>query len=154
MKDLVSPPDYRNDTVLPLPMEVDAQAWAVDAACSGNPGPMEYRGIDLATGVEVFHFGPVHGTNNIGEFLAIVHALALMEKQGIRKTIYSDSRNAILWVQKRQCKTKLDRTPQTAQLYNVIARAEMWLKTHSFRVPIEKWETKRGEVPADFGRKG
>ena len=155
MKDLVSPPDYRNDTVLPLPMEVDAQAWAVDAACSGNPGPMEYRGIDLATGAEVFHFGPVHGTNNIGEFLAIVHALALMEKQGIRKTIYSDSRNAILWVQKRQCKTKLDRTPQTAQLYNVIARAEMWLKTHSFRVPIEKWETKRGgEVPADFGRKG
>lgn len=155
MKDLVSPPDYRNDTVLPLPMEVDAQAWAVDAACSGNPGPMEYRGIDLATGAEVFHFGPVHGTNNIGEFLAIVHALALMEKQGIRKTIYSDSRNAILWVQKRQCKTKLDRTPQTAQLYNVIARAEMWLKTHSFRVPIEKWETKQwGEVPADFGRKG
>lgn len=155
MKDLVSPPDYRNDTVLPLPMEVDAQAWAVDAACSGNPGPMEYRGIDLATGAEVFHFGPVHGTNNIGEFLAIVHALALMEKQGIRKTIYSDSRNAILWVQKRQCKTKLDRTPQTAQLYNVIARAEMWLKTHSFRVPIEKWETKLwGEVPADFGRKG
>lgn len=155
MKDLVSPPDYRNDTVLPLPMEVDAQAWAVDAACSGNPGPMEYRGIDLATGAEVFHFGPVHGTNNIGEFLAIVHALALMEKQGIRKTIYSDSRNAILWVQKRQCKTKLDRTPQTAQLYNVIARAEMWLKTHSFRAPIEKWETKRwGEVPADFGRKG
>ena len=49
-----------------------ASAWAVDAACSGNPGPMEYRGIDLATGAEIFHFGPVHGTNNIGEFLAIV----------------------------------------------------------------------------------
>ena len=111
MKDLVSPPDYRNDTVLPLPMEVDAQAWAVDAACSGNPGPMEYRGIDLATGAEVFHFGPVHGTNNIGEFLAIVHALALMEKQGIRKTIYSDSRNAILWVQKRRSSTALRRPP-------------------------------------------
>lgn len=156
MKDkLVAPPDYRNDTVLPLPMEVDAQAWAVDAACSGNPGPMEYRGIDLATGAEVFHFGPVYGTNNIGEFLAIVHALALMEKQGIRKTIYSDSHNAILWVSKKQCKTKLERTPKTAQLYNVISRAELWLKTHSFRVPIEKWETKKwGEVPADFGRKG
>lgn len=135
-------------------MEVSADAWAVDAACSGNPGPMEYRGIDLATGAVVFHFGPVHGTNNIGEFLAIVHALALMEQKGLRKTIYSDSRNAILWVKKMQCKTKLELTPQTVQLHNVIRRAENWLRTHSFRVPIVKWETKQwGEVPADFGRK-
>ena len=108
--ELTNPPSYRNDTVLPLPMEVTADAWAVDAACSGNPGPMEYRGIDLATGAVVFHYGPVHGTNNIGEFLAIVHALALMEQKGIRKTIYSDSHNAILWVSKKQCKTKLDVT--------------------------------------------
>lgn len=154
MSELIAPPDYRHDTVLPLPMEVSADAWAVDAACSGNPGPMEYRGIDLATGAVVFHFGPVHGTNNIGEFLAIVHALALMEQKGLRKTIYSDSRNAILWVKKMQCKTKLELTPQTAQLHNVIRRAENWLRTHSFRVPIVKWETKQwGEVPADFGRK-
>ena len=92
--DCVNPPSYRNDTVLPLPMEVTANAIAVDAACSGNPGKMEYRGIDLATGAQVFHFGPVYGTNNIGEFLAIVHALALMEKTGVKKTIYSDSYNA------------------------------------------------------------
>lgn len=77
-----NPPDYRNDTVLPLPLEVTADAWAVDAACSGNPGPMEYQAIDLATGARVFHFGPMKGTNNIGEFLAIVHALALMQQQG------------------------------------------------------------------------
>ena len=109
-----NPPDYRNDTVLPLPMEVRADAWAVDAACSGNPGPMEYQAIDLQTGYQVFHFGPVHGTNNIGEFLAIVHALALCWQQGLHnKTIYSDSYNAILWVTKRKCKTKLERTPQT-----------------------------------------
>lgn len=89
---VVNPPSWRHDTILPLPMEVKSNAWAVDAACSGNPGPMEYRCIDLATGAQVFHFGPVQGTNNIGEFLAIVHALALMDKQGIRdKVIYSDS---------------------------------------------------------------
>ena len=93
---LINPPDYRNDTVLPLPLEVRADAWAVDAACSGNPGPMEYRGIDLATGETVFHFGPMHGTNNIGEFLAIVHALALMQQRGLKKAIYSDSYNAML----------------------------------------------------------
>ena len=72
----VNPPSWRNDTVLPLPNEVIANAWAVDAACSGNPGPMEYQCIDLQTGAQVFHYGPIHGTNNIGEFLAIVHARA------------------------------------------------------------------------------
>lgn len=151
----LNPPDYRHDTILPLPQEVSAQAWAVDAACSGNPGPMEYRCVDLATGAEVFHFGPVHGTNNIGEFLAIVHALALMERDGIKgKIIYSDSRNAMLWVKKKQCKTKLARTPRTEQLYQIIARAENWLRTHQINTPILKWETQKwGEVPADFGRK-
>ena len=150
-----SPAGIRHDTVLPLPFEVTADAWAVDAACSGNPGPMEYQAIDLATGNQVFHFGPVKGTNNIGEFLAIVHALALCWQRGLhQKTIYSDSYNAILWVRKRQCKTKLERTPQTEQLYQIIARAENWLRTHDYRNPIIKWETSRwGEVPADFGRK-
>ena len=150
-----NPPDWRHDTVLPLPNEVIANAWAVDAACSGNPGPMEYQCIDLQTGAQVFHFGPMHGTNNIGEFLAIVHALALMDKQGIKdKTIYSDSRNAIIWVQKGKCKTTLKRTPETTQLYQIIARAEYWLRTHPITTPILKWETQKwGEVPGDFGRK-
>ena len=130
-------------------------AWAVDAACSGNPGPMEYQCIDLQTGAQVFHFGPVQGTNNIGEFLAIVHALALMEKQGIKdKVIYSDSYNAILWVKKKKCKTTLTRNSATEQLYQIIARAEQWLMTHNVTTPIIKWETKQwGEIPADFGRK-
>ena len=64
---------------------VCTDAWAVDAACSGNPGPMEYQAIDLQTGARVFHFGPMKGTNNIGEFLAIVHALALMQQQGFAR---------------------------------------------------------------------
>lgn len=151
---LTNPPDYRHDTVLPLPAEVRADAWAVDAACSGNPGIMEYQAIDLATGARVFHFGPIFGTNNIGEFLAIVHALALMERQGIQKVIYSDSYNAITWVNKKKCKTTLERSPRTEQLYQIIARAENWLRTHGVHTPIIKWETQQwGEIPADFGRK-
>lgn len=151
-----NPPSWRNDTVLPLPMEVSADAWAVDAACSGNPGPMEYQCIDLATGERVFHFGPMYGTNNIGEFLAIVHALALMEQKGIRKRIiYSDSYNAMLWVSKKKCGTKLRLSPDSAQLCNIINRAERWLANHQYRVQIVKWDTKKwGEIPADFGRKG
>lgn len=152
--ELINPPSYRSDTVLPLPVDVSADAWAVDAACSGNPGRMEYRGVDLATGAQVFHYGPVFGTNNIGEFLAIVHALAMMEQKGFRKTIYSDSFTAITWVRKMQCKTKLELNPQTVALHDVIRRAEAWLKTHQFRVPIVQWDTRKwGDIPADFGRK-
>lgn len=150
-----NPPSHRNDTVLPLPPEVVANAIAVDAACSGNPGPMEYRGIDLRTGQQVFHFGPLHGTNNIGEFLAIVHALAMLKQQGREDvTIYSDSRNALTWLKKKTCKTKLERNAKTEYLHQVIARAENWLRTHTYQNPILKWETDRwGEIPADFGRK-
>lgn len=134
--------------------KVDFNAIAVDAACSGNPGPMEYRGIYLGNCQELFHFGPVHGTNNIGEFLAIVHALALIEKNKWQMAVYSDSYNAILWVKNRKCKTKLERTPQTEGLYQLIARAEAWLFSHPQHARVMKWETSQwGEVPADFGRK-
>ena len=149
-----NPPTDRTDTVLPLPLDVQAEAVAVDAACSGNPGPMEYRGVYLRTGQVIFHFGPMHGTNNIGEFLAIVHALALMKQKGVNMPIYSDSRNAISWVRQKKCKTKLERTPRTEELYQLIERAEKWLKENNYTTPILKWETSRwGEVPADFGRK-
>jgi ribonuclease HI len=116
---------------------------------------MEYRGIDLRTGQQVFHFGPLHGTNNIGEFLAIVHALAMLKQQGREDvTIYSDSRNALTWLKKKTCKTKLERNAKTEYLHQVIARAENWLRTHTYQNPILKWETDRwGEIPADFGRK-
>lgn len=151
---LSNPPAWRNDTVLPLPLEVQAEALAVDAACSGNPGPMEYRGVYLRTGQEVFHFGPVYGTNNIGEFLAIVHALALLKQRNLSMTVYTDSRNAMLWVKKKACKTKLIRDERTEELFQLIERAEQWLRTNTYKSPLLKWETARwGEVPADFGRK-
>lgn len=141
-------------TLETLPPVVERYALAVDAACSGNPGPMEYRGVYLGDGKEIFHFGPVHGTNNIGEFLAIVHALAMLDKQGLKMTIYSDSRTAISWVRKKCCKTLLERTEETEQLFQLIERAESWLKAHRVTIPIVKWETEQwGEIPADFGRK-
>lgn len=137
-----------------LPENFDANCLAVDAACSGNPGPMEYRGVYLLTGQEIFHYGPVYGTNNIGEFLAIVHGLALLKKQGLNMTIYSDSRNALNWVKQKKCKTKLERTERTEQLFQMIERAEKWLRENTYTMPVLKWETEQwGEVPADFGRK-
>lgn len=138
-----------------LPAEVIRQAIAVDAACSGNPGAMEYRGVYLADGKEIFHYGPVHGTNNIGEFLALVHGLALLKQKDLdTMPIYSDSVNAQLWVRKHQCKTTLVRNNETEKLYQMIERAEAWLRNNTYKNPIIKWQTdKWGEIPADFGRK-
>ena len=139
---------------LVLPAAAINESIAVDAACSGNPGPMEYRGVDLRTGQQIFHFGPVSGTNNIGEFLAIVHALALLKKSNSNMTIYSDSISGMAWVRNRKAKTTLPMTPENARLYDIIHRAENWLRTNSYSNKIIKWNTdKWGEIPADFGRK-
>lgn len=136
------------------PRCVIENSLAVDAACSGNPGAMEYRGVHIASRQEIFHFGPMKGTNNIGEFLALVHGLALIKQKGFDMPVYSDSVNAIKWVQQKKCKTKLPHTAETAELFRIIARAEKWLRENSFSTPILKWETKKwGEIPADFGRK-
>lgn len=137
-----------------LPANIIKQSLAVDAACSGNPGAMEYRGVYIESGQEIFRFGPMKGTNNIGEFLAIVHGLAMLKKQNLAMPIYSDSVNAISWVKQKKCKTKLPRTPETEELFQIIERAENWLKNNQYTTRIIKWETKDwGEIPADFGRK-
>ena len=133
----------------------ELNAIAVDAACSGNPGKMEYRGVYVATGTEIFK-SPVFegGTNNIGEFLAIVHCLAWQQKKRTNLPIYSDSVNGQKWVSQGLCRTKLVQNEKNRYLFEVIARAEKWLHDNTFRVPIRKWRTEIwGEIPADFGRK-
>lgn len=132
----------------------ELDAIAVDAACSGNPGVMEYQGVYVASRTQLFHYKSPVGTNNIGEFLAIVHGLAYLKKNNLSQPIYSDSVNAINWVKAKQCRTKLALTEETAKLYEVIRRAEAWLHNNSYTTPILKWDTERwGEIPADFGRK-
>ena len=138
-----------------LPPEVITDSISVDAACDGSPGNLEYRGVNTGTGKQIFHQGPFkNGTNNIGEFLAIVHALALLKKQGNASPIYSDSRNALLWVKQQRIGSKLARTPHTAQVWTLADRALAWLNNNSYANPLLKWKTDAwGQIPADFGRK-
>lgn len=129
---------------------------AVDAACSGNPGIMEYRGVITKNGEEIFHQGPYYdATNNIGEFLALVHCLAYLQKHGDSSTpIYSDSKTALAWVRNKKAKTNLVRTARNTVVFDLIHRAENWLKNNPYQNPLLKWETESwGEIPADFGRK-
>ncbi len=128
----------------------------VDAACSGNPGDMEYRCVETRTGREIFRQGPfAEGTNNIGEFLGLVHALAMLKKAGDERTmVYSDSRTAIAWVRNRKAKTTLEPTKRNQTVFELLARAEKWVSENTWKNRIEKWETEDwGEIPADFGRK-
>jgi ribonuclease HI len=132
------------------------ESWSVDAACSGNPGLLEYQGVHTRDSSQIFHVGPLQqGTNNTGEFLALVHALALLKRIGDDSTpIYSDSKIAIGWVKKKSAKTKLKRTSANRKLFELIERAEEWLRQNTYKNPLLKWETKQwGEIPADFGRK-
>lgn len=136
--------------------EIDLQAIAVDAACSANPGPMEYRGVEVGSGREIFHFGPVEeGTNNIGEYLALIHALALLEQKGqTGRRIYTDSKTALAWLRRGHSNTSMVPTARNARLMNLLARADRWLASHRVTNPITKWKTEEwGEIPADFGRK-
>ncbi len=130
-------------------------SYCVDAACSGNPGVLEYRGVYSSTGVEFFHEGPFQqGTNNIGEFLAIVQALAWLKERALPQPLYTDSKIGLLWVKLKKCKTKLAPNPRNAALFERIARAENWLKTNTCTTKILHWDTSEwGEIPADFGRK-
>lgn len=132
------------------------EALSVDAACSGNPGVMEYRGVMVDNRQEVFRVGPFSkGTNNIGEFLAIVHGLSLLKKHGCTFPLYTDSVTALGWVRKKKCKTLLPLNEETKPLFDLIARAEAWLCSNTYETPLLKWDTLNwGEIPADFGRKG
>lgn len=143
-------------STVPKQTKIIKPSLSVDAACSGNPGIMEYRGVDTSTGEQIFHQGPFpDATNNIGEFLALVHGLAYLQKHQLyTMPIYSDSRNAILWIKNKACKTKLEPSAKNKQVFELIRRGEEWLRTNQYQNPILKWETQDwGEIPADFGRK-
>lgn len=136
--------------------EINLDAIAVDGACSGVPGPMEYRGVDVRSGIELFHVGPLDdGTNNVAEYLALIHALSYLYQKGDRTTpVYSDSRTARSWVKNRGHRSTLARTPRNGRIFELLARADRWIQTHQTENPVLRWDTGAwGEIPADFGRK-
>ena len=144
-------PDFHN-----FLSEIEENSISVDAACSRNPGIMEYRGVHTYSADEIFRLGPFdNGTNNVGEFLALVHALAYLKQKGDnKKIIYTDSRTALSWVKKKKIKTTLKKDGKNEQLFVLMDRAMKWLHSNSYQNEIVKWNTSKwGEIPADFGRK-
>jgi ribonuclease HI len=143
-------PKWRTARVRPV-----LPSMCVDAACDGAPGKVEYRALETDSGRQVIHMGPFDdGTNNIGEFLGLVHVLAWMKGRGRQWPVYTDSETAIAWVEAKKCRTRLEHTRKNKQLFTMIERAETWLANNEYSNEILKWDTdKWGEIPADFGRK-
>ena len=131
------------------------ESYCVDAACSGSPGRLEYQGVHTGSGKLIFHRGPFnHGTNNVGEFLAVVHMLGWLKQKGIDTPVYTDSGTAIAWIRKKLCNTSLMQDKQNAPLFELIAGAEDWLNENREFNRVLKWDTRAwGEIPADFNRK-
>ncbi|AJR03362.1 ribonuclease H1 domain-containing protein [Siansivirga zeaxanthinifaciens] len=156
--------DYKGKTIFETELSDDElkkigkpnlNSISVDAACNMQNGLMEYQGVDTKTRKAIFRQGPHKGaSNNIGEFLALVHAVALMKKKGDKRPIYTDSTTAISWVNRKECGTYTDKTEENKQVFDLISRAETWLNNNEIENKILKWETKAwGEIPADYGRK-
>lgn len=146
-------PDIINYSAFP---DIRLDAIAVDGACAKNPGPMEYRGVMVATGEEVFHIGPLAGgTNNIGEYVALIHAASLLARRGDFVTpIYTDSRTALAWLRRGRSNTTVKPTADNARVIEILRRADAWLASNRIINPVLKWNTELwGEIPADFGRK-
>lgn len=131
------------------------ESISVDGAWNTFTGKVEYQGVETSTGQVLFKAGPFDdGTNNIVEFLGIVHALAYCKQNNLSLPIYSDSRNAIAWVMDKEARTKQERNEINKKLFELLDRAIKWLNTNEYQNKILKWETRAwGENPADFGRK-
>lgn len=130
---------------------------SVDGACN-NKGDSEYQGVYTDTKTELFIQGPFKdGSNNLMEFLALVHGLAYLKKNNLDLPIYSDSKTAISWVWRKTVKTTIKRTQKNKNIFELVDRGIVWLQNNSEMINhrrILKWETKAwGEIPADFGRK-
>lgn len=139
----------------PSAEEIDYDSISVDVGTRGNPGPVEYKGVDTQSGEILFYVGPVeNGTNNLGEFIAIVHGLAYLKQQGSSQTIYTDSKTALAWVRNKKPATTLVRNESTRKIWEMTDRAVQWLHDNKYDNKILKWNTTEwGEIKADFGRK-
>ncbi|GHW02977.1 ribonuclease H [candidate division SR1 bacterium] len=139
---------YLNNPSIDVPF--DTSFIAVDAACSGNPGKLEYRGVEVRSGKELFHYQFEMGTNNIGEFLAIVEGMKIKGCKGI----YSDSKIAMSWINEGKCKSLLRAEQPFLSIWKTVDEAEERLKNQiSLPIVVKRKTNEWGEIPADFGRK-
>ncbi len=157
----IKPIPYSSEKIQGLPSNIAItkspilDSISVDGAGNNINGVVEYRGVYTRTKEVLFSRGPFDGgTNNLVEFLAIVHALAYCKERNILLPVYSDSITAISWVRNKKIKTTATQNNLNIKIFEYIQGAINWLNNNSYSNKILKWETHLwGEIPADYGRK-
>jgi len=147
-------------------MKKPTNGIAVDASTRGNPGPSEYKGVDISTNKVMWHIKIDVATNNITEFLALSHAVLMAVKYNMTTDIYTDSITAISWLLKKQANSNLKPGRNTTLAIDYLSRAENALKALKIEkkgsdellindtISVLKWYSSEwGEIPADFGLK-
>lgn len=125
----------------------------VDAACSGNPGPAEFRYLWSDTGEVIYHSSKFNATNNIAEFLGIVDALMFVKENNLDVDIFTDSKSGLSWVFNKKIKTSYE-WEKDPRLSRAIMKCLDFLEKNEKYPRLRKWNTAlQGEIPADFGRK-
>lgn len=144
----------KEKVIVPIEAKI-TRSIAVDAAWSTVTKVVEYQGVYTDTKEVIFKQGPYKGgTNNVGEFLALVHALAYCKKNNITLPIYSDSKTALAWVREKKINSAIEPTEDNKELIEMLDRAQKWLNSNTYTNKVLKWETASwGETPADYGRK-
>lgn len=123
---------------------------ATDGAHSMKNGLTRYRGVDLATGEELFREDLGNLTINAGEFLGVVAAAKYILENGYNPpVVYTDSVTAIAWFRSKKTASK--------KRIAALLKAELFLQALSFEVDsieVLHWDNKLwGEIPADYGNK-
>ncbi len=139
---------------------------AVDASMrsgikGGQWGVVEWRGVDIATGEELFRSDKYPlGTIGMAELMAIYDGVHWALSNGYDGPIYSDSVTALVWASKNTFKTTLPKNENSLLLFNLIWSDQGWVESEeivqeAIRDQMRKWMSKEwGENPADFGYKG
>ena len=155
MENLINPPSYRNDTVLPLPMEVRANAGC-GCCVQWQPRSDGVSGNRPADRCENFPFRS-GSRNQQYRWVSGYRPCFGIKYRWVSKTkpYTATVITPYYGSNKKSCKTKLERNLKTGTIISGNhPEPKKWLKTHQVQTPIIKWETtKWGEVPADFGRK-
>jgi len=146
-------------------MEKPKKGFVVDGSTRGNPGPSEYRAMNLATGEVVFHCKIGIATNNITEFIALAHCVLYCIQNDLTTEIYTDSQTALSWLRKKSTNSSLPNNEKTAIARDYMNRIIAKLKDVNIiydgidtkvndNIIVSKWySSEYGEIPADFGYK-
>ncbi len=118
-----------------------------------NPGIFEYRLVDIETKKVIVNVQvPGMTTNNLSEFLAIIHAIGHCIGNNLQLDIYSDSQTALSWVKRKKCKTQFVIVNEEQKQW--IQDGEKLIKTkHGIKILFWNKKLFGQEIPADYGRK-